>query len=514
MNLNNIDKNKTIETSQSTKSFDHTIKELKSEYTQLEILPAMLDLIIKKVIITNYNELINDLKESDKSIIIEKIKDEINNYLKAQLSNDQILEIFDRYSKKNIKYTKNYKTNLSEFKKVSKFFITLDYFPDLDLYMTIIKQNNNINSILQSIITNNYDLITRGNIDFEFDDCILISFIETYCLINNIKIKQKEKKSTNNISSDDPYSMSALAQYLREVSIYQTLTREEEIVLLNRIKAGDKQAKNILVERNLKLVVSIAKQYRYVSNCLELLDLIQEGNIGLIKAADKYDPNKGAKFSTYATWWIKREINNCINNTSRSIRIPIYVNEKIKENVEAKKKLQTELYREPTLQEIKEKLGITLTEATELYNLQLRVASLNYLIDNEDNYEFGDFIESHLKGPEEESIEKMLSNEIESIIDECNLSPKERYILTHRFGLNNEDILKLEEIGKKIGLTRQRVKKIEDSCLEKLRKYRYIKEYITYLDNPEEALRNLSSLRQKYYKSHSKSKDKSKVKKK
>ena len=144
MNLNNIDKNKTIETSQSTKSFDHTIKELKSEYTQLEILPAMLDLIIKKVIITNYNELINDLKESDKSIIIEKIKDEINNYLKAQLSNDQILEIFDRYSKKNIKYTKNYKTNLSEFKKVSKFFITLDYFPDLDLYMTIIKQNNNI----------------------------------------------------------------------------------------------------------------------------------------------------------------------------------------------------------------------------------------------------------------------------------------------------------------------------------------------------------------------------------
>lgn len=264
-----------------------------------------------------------------------------------------------------------------------------------------------------------------------------------------------------NVMSDDP-----VKQYLKEIGSYPLLTISEEIELAKRIENGDEQAKKLLAESNLRLVVSIAK--RYVGHGLSFLDLIQEGNLGLIKAVDKFDYNKGYKFSTYATWWIRQAITRSIADQSRTIRIPVHMSEVINKTYRVSRTLLQELGREPTEQELADALDMPAEKVREILKISADPISLDTPIGEEDDSHLGDFIkDERVMGPEEAASYAVLQDQIASLLD--TLTDRERRVLMLRFGLKDGKSRTLEEVGREFNVTRERIRQIEAKALRKLR---------------------------------------------
>lgn len=261
--------------------------------------------------------------------------------------------------------------------------------------------------------------------------------------------------------SDDP-----VKQYLREIGSYALLSVDEEVELARRISDGDKAAKRRLTEANLRLVVSIAK--RYVGRGLSFLDLIQEGNLGLIKAVDKFDHEKGYKFSTYATWWIRQAITRSIADQSRTIRIPVHMSEVINKTYRVSRNLLQELGREPTEQELADAMDMPIEKVREVLKVSADPISLDTPIGEEDDSHLGDFIkDENMMGPEEATSYRMLQEQIEKLLD--TLTDRERRVLKLRFGLVDGRCRTLEEVGAEFGVTRERIRQIEAKALRKLR---------------------------------------------
>ena len=261
--------------------------------------------------------------------------------------------------------------------------------------------------------------------------------------------------------SDDP-----VKQYLREIGSYALLSAEEEVELAQRVEAGDPAAKRRLTEANLRLVVSIAK--RYVGRGLSFLDLIQEGNLGLIKAVDKFDHEKGYKFSTYATWWIRQAITRSIADQSRTIRIPVHMSEVINKTYRVSRNLTQELGREPTEQELADAMDMPIEKVREVLKVSADPISLDTPIGEEDDSHLGDFIkDENMMGPEEATSYRMLQEQIEKLLD--TLTDRERRVLKLRFGLVDGRCQTLEEVGAEFGVTRERIRQIEAKALRKLR---------------------------------------------
>lgn len=261
--------------------------------------------------------------------------------------------------------------------------------------------------------------------------------------------------------SDDPVKL-----YLKEIGTYPLLSTEEEIALAKRIKEGEEDAKKTLAESNLRLVVSIAK--RYVGRGLSFLDLIQEGNLGLIKAVDKFDFEKGFKFSTYATWWIRQAITRSIADQSRTIRIPVHMSEVINRTYRVSRSLTQELGREPTEQELAEELGFPIEKVREILKVSADPISLDTPIGEEDDSHLGDFIKDDtIIGPEEAAAYAVLRDQISKLLD--TLTERERRVLILRFGLKDGKTRTLEEVGKEFNVTRERIRQIEAKALRKLR---------------------------------------------
>ena len=261
--------------------------------------------------------------------------------------------------------------------------------------------------------------------------------------------------------SDDP-----VKQYLREIGSYALLTAEEEVELAQRVENGDPAAKRRLTEANLRLVVSIAK--RYVGRGLSFLDLIQEGNLGLIKAVDKFDHEKGYKFSTYATWWIRQAITRSIADQSRTIRIPVHMSEVINKTYRVSRNLTQELGREPTEQELADAMDMPIEKVREVLKVSADPISLDTPIGEEDDSHLGDFIkDENMMGPEEATSYRMLQEQIEKLLD--TLTDRERRVLKLRFGLVDGRCQTLEEVGAEFGVTRERIRQIEAKALRKLR---------------------------------------------
>ena len=264
-----------------------------------------------------------------------------------------------------------------------------------------------------------------------------------------------------NVMSDDP-----VKQYLKEIGNYPLLSITEEIELAKRIENGDEHAKKILAESNLRLVVSIAK--RYVGRGLSFLDLIQEGNLGLIKAVDKFDYNKGYKFSTYATWWIRQAITRSIADQSRTIRIPVHMSEVINKTYRVSRTLLQELGREPTEQELSVALDMPIERVREILKISADPISLDTPIGEEDDSHLGDFIkDERILGPEEAASYAVLQDQISTLLD--TLTDRERRVLMLRFGLKDGKSRTLEEVGKEFNVTRERIRQIEAKALRKLR---------------------------------------------
>ncbi len=270
-----------------------------------------------------------------------------------------------------------------------------------------------------------------------------------------------EIPEVEDIPLTDPVRM-----YLREIGKIPLLTPEEEVELAKRIEAGDLEAKKKLMAANLRLVVSIAK--KYIGRGMLFLDLIQEGNLGLSRAAEKFDYRKGFKFSTYATWWIRQAITRAIADQARTIRIPVHMVETINKLIRVSRQLVQKLGREPTAEEIAKEMGIDAERVAEIQRIAQEPVSLETPIGEEEDSQLGDFLEDkELLSPDDAAANQLLREELENMIDE--LAPREREVLRLRFGLEDGHPYTLEEVGRRFGVTRERIRQIEAKALRKLR---------------------------------------------
>ena len=263
------------------------------------------------------------------------------------------------------------------------------------------------------------------------------------------------------ISLDDPVRM-----YLKEIGHVPLLTAEEEVALAQRMEAGDEEARHRLEEANLRLVVSIAK--RYVGRGMLFLDLIQEGNLGLLKAVEKFDYSKGYKFSTYATWWIRQAITRAIADQARTIRIPVHMVETINKLVRISRQLLQELGRDPRPEEIAKEMGISVARVHEIMKIAQEPVSLETPIGEEEDSHLGDFIEDEAApAPAEAASFMLLREQLEEVLE--TLTDREKNVLRLRFGLEDGRSRTLEEVGQSFGVTRERIRQIEAKALRKLR---------------------------------------------
>ena len=283
------------------------------------------------------------------------------------------------------------------------------------------------------------------------------------------------------VDNVDAFADDSVRLYLREIGKIPLLSQEEEMKLARRIVKGDKKAKDKMVEANMRLVVSIAK--RYSGRGLDLLDLIQEGNTGLLRAVEKFDPDKGFKFSTYATWWIRQAITRAIADQARTIRIPVHMVETINKVLRATRKLTQELNREPTVEEIAKEMDMEPEKVEYVMKIKQDIASLDQSVgrdgDDEDSV-LGDFVEDEERiSPEDSAANQILKEQLAEIIS--TLSEREQKIIKLRFGIGGGRSHTLEEVGAEFSVTRERIRQIEAKALSKLRKHKDTKKLHEYL---------------------------------
>ena len=291
--------------------------------------------------------------------------------------------------------------------------------------------------------------------------------------------EEEEEDTSTAVYLDDDVADDSVRLYLREIGKIPLLSAEEELALAKRVVAGDKKAKDQMAEANMRLVVSIAK--RYVGRGLDLLDLIQEGNTGLLRAVEKFDPDKGFKFSTYATWWIRQAITRAIADQARTIRIPVHMVETINKLLRTQRRLTQELNREPSNEEIAKAMEIDVDKVEHIMKIKQDISSLDASIrDDEEDSVLADFIEDEdTVSPEESATGQLLKEQVKDMLGA--LTEREQKILKLRFGLEDGKSHTLEEVGQEFSVTRERIRQIEAKALAKLRKHRDAKKLHDYI---------------------------------
>ena len=338
-----------------------------------------------------------------------------------------------------------------------------DFFRDMDL------STEQMEKVFEYLEANNIDVLRINSDDDDDVDLDAIMSDEEDVDVENIDLSVPD-----GVSVEDPVRM-----YLKEIGKVPLLSAEREIELAQRMEEGDEEAKKELAEANLRLVVSIAK--RYVGRGMLFLDLIQEGNLGLIKAVEKFDYHKGYKFSTYATWWIRQAITRAIADQARTIRIPVHMVETINKLIRVSRQLLQELGREPTPEEIAKELNMPVERVREILKISQEPVSLETPIGEEEDSHLGDFIQDdNVPVPAEAAAQTLLKEQLDEVLD--TLTEREQKVLRLRFGMNDGRARTLEEVGKEFDVTRERIRQIEAKALRKLRHPSRSRKLRDYLD--------------------------------
>ncbi len=361
---------------------------------------------------------------------------------------------FDEKMKELLSIAKK-KKNVLEYHEIS------DFFTDMTL------EEEQFEKILELLEQNNVDVLRITEEDDVDDEEIILTEED------EVDVENLDLTVPDGISIEDPVRM-----YLKEIGKVPLLSAEEEIELAKRMELGDQEAKKRLAEANLRLVVSIAK--RYVGRGMLFLDLIQEGNLGLIKAVEKFDYRKGYKFSTYATWWIRQAITRAIADQARTIRIPVHMVETINKLIRISRQLLQELGREPSPEEIAEEMGMPVERVREILKISQEPVSLEPPIGEEEDSHLGDFIQDdNVPVPADAAAFTLLKEQLVEVLG--TLTEREQKVLRLRFGLDDGRARTLEEVGKEFNVTRERIRQIEAKALRKLRhpsRSRKLKDYL------------------------------------
>ena len=348
------------------------------------------------------------------------------------------------------------KKNILEYQEISDFFAEFELDPE------------HMEKVLDYLEANNIDVLRITGDGDEPDDALLLAEDD-----DDVDVEQIDLSVPDGVSIEDPVRM-----YLKEIGKVPLLSADEEIDLAKRMEEGDEDAKKRLAEANLRLVVSIAK--RYVGRGMLFLDLIQEGNLGLIKAVEKFDYRKGYKFSTYATWWIRQAITRAIADQARTIRIPVHMVETINKLIRVSRQLLQELGREPTPEEIAEEMKLPVERVREILKISQEPVSLETPIGEEEDSHLGDFIQDdNVPVPADAAAFTLLKEQLVEVLS--TLTDREQKVLRLRFGLDDGRARTLEEVGKEFNVTRERIRQIEAKALRKLRhpsRSRKLKDYL------------------------------------
>ena len=338
----------------------------------------------------------------------------------------------------------------------------LEYNEINDAFRGFELSEDKMDQILEYLEKSNIDVVNSGIVDSGKEDDLLLGDDDDIILSEEDEVEIIDDVDVlEGVSTEDPVRM-----YLKEIGNVPLLSTEEEIELAKRVEEGDEAAKKKLTEANLRLVVSIAK--KYVGRGMPFLDLIQEGNMGLMKAVDKFDYSKGYKFSTYATWWIRQAITRGIADTGRTIRVPVHMVETINKTLRMTRTLLQELGREPTPEEVADRLNVPVSRVREVLKISRDPVSLDTPIGEEDDSHLGDFIEDDSAlSPADSAAFSMLREELNTALE--SLTDRERQVVELRFGLRDGRARTLEGVGREFNVTRERIRQIEAKALRKLR---------------------------------------------
>ena len=391
---------------------------------------------------------------------------------KEEVKNDFVEEIMDNFEISDEYTDDSYEMDIEKFQEKIKELQALakskknelEYKDVQDVFQDIPLEDEQFDKVLDMLEDSGIDVVKKdfvgSDLDVDTDDLIdeddIVLTEEDEVDVENIDLSVPE-----GVSIEDPVRM-----YLKEIGKVPLLSAEEEIELALRMEQGDEEAKKKLAEANLRLVVSIAK--RYVGRGMLFLDLIQEGNLGLIKAVEKFDYRKGFKFSTYATWWIRQAITRAIADQARTIRIPVHMVETINKLIRVSRQLLQELGREPTPEEIAEEMKMPVERVREILKISQEPVSLETPIGEEEDSHLGDFIQDdNVPVPVDAAAYTLLREQLEEVLD--TLTDREKKVLSLRFGLEDGRGRTLEEVGKEFNVTRERIRQIEAKALRKLR---------------------------------------------
>lgn len=492
LNLENI---KRLSTKQILKAINQEVCEMYSSISYIGINKETFCKLVEAEIIKSKQEYNGDINYI-KYIKVALEKEIVRKTRKLLTNTDTAVKIICNYINQYLSNNITYSKALNNLDLLIKLFETYNYIPNPDVLIKLLENNQTMLTTITTIFNKHKNTIIAGNIEKTFDNSIIISMIETYCMLNNIEIKEsitdKDKEDEVNYEITNDVQI-----YLQEISRIPLLTPEEEKSLAIKISQGDKKAREKFIESNLRLVVKIAK--KYIGRGLPLLDLIQEGNTGLIIAVDKFDVKRNTRFSTYATNWIRQAITKATVDKGRNIRISDHLYYKILKYKKTVSMLENKLFRAPTVEEIANEMGITVEQVNNLVKNQSDTVSLNNLISDNEDTEITEIIPSPDDEPETIAMKSSLQLQVRKLLEQSNLKPREVEVLILRFGLNGNKPLTLEEVGKKLGFTRERARQIESAALRKLRGRKESRALAVYTDSPDQALVQIGIYKGTYY---------------